>query len=253
MSKAKGVRKKASKDEPLKLGKYELSPAEEQLAGRWKQRHKEQVPAPKLKIEHPDHGPASLEPDHESQTMWYIEFWNAFGTTNRAFADMLLNQLLQVDFEPGGERLTPKFVNGSLAAIHSIAPRDETEAMLATQMVAAHHAAMECYRRAMIPEQSFQGLQGNLNYAGRLSRTYVGLLEALNRYRGKAQQKMTVEHIHVHEGGQAIVGTVSHNRGGSDAENAEQSHAPSRTDEPGTQMRRKNTKRASVPPTSRKR
>jgi hypothetical protein len=34
------------------------------------------------------------------------------------------------------------------------------------------------------------------------------LLDALNRHRGKGQQKVTVEHVHVHSGGQAIVGTV---------------------------------------------
>ena len=34
------------------------------------------------------------------------------------------------------------------------------------------------------------------------------LLEALNRHRGKGQQKVTVEHVHVHNGGQAIVGNV---------------------------------------------
>ena len=32
--------------------------------------------------------------------------------------------------------------------------------------------------------------------------------KALNRHRGKGQQKVTVEHVHVHEGGQAIVGNV---------------------------------------------
>jgi hypothetical protein len=31
---------------------------------------------------------------------------------------------------------------------------------------------------------------------------------ALNRHRGKGQQKVTVEHVHVHDGGQAIVGNV---------------------------------------------
>jgi hypothetical protein len=31
------------------------------------------------------------------------------------------------------------------------------------------------------------------------------VLDALNRHRGKGQQKVTVEHVHVHEGGQAIV------------------------------------------------
>jgi hypothetical protein len=44
-----------------------------------------------------------------------------------------------------------------------------------------------------------------------LSRTYTTLLEALNRHRGKGQQKVTVEHVHVHQGGQAIVGHVQHN------------------------------------------
>jgi hypothetical protein len=39
-------------------------------------------------------------------------------------------------------------------------------------------------------------------------RTYAMLLEALNRDRGKGQQKVTVEHVHVHEGGQAVVGVV---------------------------------------------
>jgi hypothetical protein len=50
--------------------------------------------------------------------------------------------------------------------------------------------------------------QENLNQANKLSRTYATLLEALNRHRGKGQQKVTVEHVHVHSGGQAIVGTV---------------------------------------------
>jgi hypothetical protein len=30
----------------------------------------------------------------------------------------------------------------------------------------------------------------------------------LNRHRGKGQQKVTVEHVHVHSGGQAVVGVV---------------------------------------------
>jgi hypothetical protein len=63
----------------------------------------------------------------------------------------------------------------------------------------------ECYRRAMLGEQTFEGRRENLSQANKLSRTYATLLEALNRHRGKGQQKVTVEHVHVHEGGQAIV------------------------------------------------
>jgi hypothetical protein len=57
--------------------------------------------------------------------------------------------------------------------------------------------------------------QENLSQANRLSRTYATLLEALNRHRGKgSQQKVTVEHVHVYPGGQAMVGVVGEPEGG---------------------------------------
>jgi hypothetical protein len=61
---------------------------------------------------------------------------------------------------------------------------------------------MECYRRAMIREQTFEGCRESLNQGSKLSRTCASLIEALNRHRGKGQQKVTVEHVHVHSGGQ---------------------------------------------------
>ena len=55
----------------------------------------------------------------------------------------------------------------------------------------------------------------NSAQANKLSRTYAALLfEALNRHRGKGQQKVTVEHVHVHAGGQAVVGAVWERRAG---------------------------------------
>ena len=77
---------------------------------------------------------------------------------------------------------------------------------MAAQLIAAHNAAMECYRRAMLPEQTAEGRRENLSQANKLSRTYTILVEALNRHRGKGHQKVTVEHVHVHAGGQAVVG-----------------------------------------------
>jgi hypothetical protein len=47
-------------------------------------------------------------------------------------------------------------------------------------------------------------------------------LEALNRHRSKGEQKMVVEHVHVHSGGQAIVGPVTGNRAGLKTINEEQ-------------------------------
>jgi len=40
-------------------------------------------------------------------------------------------------------------------------------------------------------------------------------MEALKKYRTGGQQKMIVEHVHVNEGGQAIVGNVNPGGGGS--------------------------------------
>ena len=66
-------------------------------------------------------------------------------------------------------------------ALVGIAPRDELEGMIAAQLVACHNASMECYRRAMIGEQTFEGRRENLSQANKLSRTYAALLDALNR------------------------------------------------------------------------
>jgi hypothetical protein len=100
-------------------------------------------------------------------------------------------------------------IGATVAALMGIAPQDELEGMMAAQLVAAHNAAMECYRRAMIGEQSFEGRREALTQANKLSRTYAALVEALNRHRGKGQQKVTVEHVHVHAGGQAVVGMIA--------------------------------------------
>jgi hypothetical protein len=45
--------------------------------------------------------------------------------------------------------------------------------------------------------------------AFKLARSFCTQVEALKRYRSRGAQKMTVQHVHVAEGGQAIVGNVS--------------------------------------------
>ena len=95
-----------------------------------------------------------------------------------------------------------------MGALAGIGPKDELEGMMAAQLIAAHNAAMECYRYAMVENQTFDWWRESLSQASKLSRTSVTLLEALNKHRGKGQQKMTAEHVNVHSGGQAVVGNV---------------------------------------------
>jgi hypothetical protein len=77
----------------------------------------------------------------------------------------------------------------------------------------------------MIGEQTFEGRRENLNQGNKLTRSFAVLLDALNRHRGKGQQKVTVEHVHVHAGGQAMVGAIATPGGGDRARSEEQPHA----------------------------
>jgi hypothetical protein len=134
--------------------------------------------------------------------------------------------------------------HAAVDAMIGIAPNDGLEGMIAAQLVACHNASMECYRRAMIGEQSFEGRRENLSQANKLSRTYATLLESLNRHRSKGAQKVTVEHVHVHKGGQAIVGNVESPGGGFAPKSKDQPHAL--THAPGTPMPSADTPREPV-------
>ena len=80
--------------------------------------------------------------------------------------------------------------------------------MLAAQMVGTHHAALECLRRAMLEGQTFEGRNASLGHAQRLMSLYAQQMAALDKHRGKGQQKITIERVQVGPGGQAIVGHV---------------------------------------------
>ena len=126
---------------------------------------------------------------------------------------LLIDQVLQALWvKNSNEKAIDGQIDATLTALIGISPQDELEGMMAAQLIASHNAAMECHRRAMLGDQTFEGRRENLNQANKLSRTWATLVEALNRYRGKGQQKVTVEHVHVHAGGQAMVGNIESSR-----------------------------------------
>ncbi len=172
------------------------------------------------------------------------------GSQSDTWNQMLGNQTMQALWmknADGDEQ--QNLINATVAALMGIEPKDELEGMMAAQLLAAHNASMECYRRAMIGEQTFEGRKENLNQANKLSRTWTTLLDALNKHRGKGQQKVTVEHVHVHAGGQAVVGSVEHRGGGVHGQTEEQPHAKQITDAPQPAMRSTDTRREPVPVT----
>jgi len=97
----------------------------------------------------------------------------------------------------------------ALSAVQGFAPRDPVEGMMAAQAVALHHAAMECFWRAMIPAQPFEVTDRLRRQGANLSRAMVDMAEAIDRRRGKGPQVVRVERVVVQDGGQAIVGAIA--------------------------------------------
>jgi hypothetical protein len=101
-----------------------------------------------------------------------------------------------------------KRLHAAYLMLSEIKPADGLEGMLAVQMVATHNAAMECLRRAMLENQTALGVEMYLKQAQKLFSVFAIQLKALNKHRGKGHQKVTVEHVNIAAGGQAIVGNV---------------------------------------------
>ena len=97
---------------------------------------------------------------------------------------------------------------GSLGFFQGIAPADTIEEMMAIQMIGLHNAVVESLQRSGHPAMPNDCTIKYLNSASKTSRAFAALVEAMDKHRGDRQQKVLVEHVHVHAGGQAIVGNV---------------------------------------------
>ena len=62
------------------------------------------------------------------------------------------------------EKPQADILNKAVAALAGIGPRDELEGMLAVQMIAVHHLAMECMKRAR-RSQPIEGMNYHINCA----------------------------------------------------------------------------------------
>ena len=103
-------------------------------------------------------------------------------------------------------------LNASFSILTGMKPKDSIEAMMITQMIALHEMALLSSERALLTEQPDEFVEQNVNRATKLCRSYASLVESFNKYRTKGQQKITVQHVNVNDGGQAVIGDV--NKGG---------------------------------------
>jgi hypothetical protein len=178
---------------------------------------------PRLKVTTEASNAVTLGVHHPDELVGTLAIMRAIGTDNVDFYNGLAVQLVNASKEKTPSEAGANFM---LAVIKGIEPRDQVEAMLAAQMAAVHMASMTFARRLAhvenIPQQDSAERAFN-----KLTRTFAAQVAALKDYRSKGEQKMTVQHVHVAEGGQAIVGNVNTSKegGGAREKTGEQPHA----------------------------
>ncbi len=128
-----------------------------------------------------------------------------FGFSSPEFVNGLLKQVVNIASK--GQMADEEAIAFETSIIVGAQPRDELESMLVAHMAAIHNATMTFSRRLShvenIPQQD--SAERALN---KLARTYALQLQALQKYRSGGKHSMVVRHVHVNEGGQAIVGNV---------------------------------------------
>ncbi|MDE0810814.1 MAG: hypothetical protein OSB69_16065 [Alphaproteobacteria bacterium] len=183
---------------------YEPTPQDRAAAKAYAERENDLLPLSPLKIQKVD-GVTHVTTDHPEQPYDKMKLANALASTDDAFIDGIITQLVKVRSQDQG--IDEGGVNFMVSVIRGIEPKDQMETMLAAQMAAVHNATMTFARR-LNHVDNIQQQDSAERAFNRLGRTFTTQMEALKRYRTSGQQKMTVEHVHVHEGGQAIVGNV---------------------------------------------
>lgn len=156
----------------------------------------------------------SISPTHSDTEGFALMLKEAFGTVSDSFTGTSMVALEWMTRQRGvGQANDTTSLNAGLAMMGAIEPQDELEAALAMQMVGCHSLSVEMLARAR--QESRVDLTAQYaNLAVKLQRTFTAQIEALARLRGGANQSVRVEHVHVHPGGQAIVGNVEAPGGG---------------------------------------
>lgn len=134
------------------------------------------------------------------------------GSTSPEYGRLLFAQTLAGQF---GSEDGSTFANAINGALLSMAPTDVIEGQLCARLLILNNQIMEYMARAASPTQTVDGRDLNINRATKLMRVYNETLDALNKHRRKGEQRVVVQHVNVHTGGQAIVADQIHTRGDS--------------------------------------
>lgn len=144
--------------------------------------------------------PVQVLPDHDDIERHMIALCDLFASTSGEFTSDSIAKIANA-VSPGGAIDNTK-LNAGMALVAAVAPQNELEAALAVQMAATHSMSLEMLRRASTASH-VDGLREYGNLATKLQRTFTAQIKTLADWRRGGVQE--VRHVHVYEGGQAVV------------------------------------------------
>ena len=133
----------------------------------------------------------------------------AFGNTlSDEFVDVILGKLVEA-LRPGlYDQLEEATLNAALATIDSMQPRSELQALLAVQIIATGFAGLRFLRQSHRQmTEDYINVYGG--YAIKLLRLQNEMIQTFDRYRRGNKQTVEVRHVHIHSGGQGVVGIIN--------------------------------------------
>jgi len=129
-------------------------------------------------------------------------------TLSDEFVDVILGKLVEA-LRPGlYDQLDEATLNAALATIDSMQPRSELQALLAVQIIATGFAGLRFLRQShrQMTEDYIDVYGG---YAIKLLRLQNEMIQTFERYRRGNKQTVEVRHVHIHSGGQGVVGIIN--------------------------------------------
>lgn len=166
------------------------------------------------------HFPNMLKFHHPRQEVAMAVVMKALGITDQRLYASMIAQVTNALSR--GQEADVSELNSAIAMVAGIEPRDHLEAMLAFQMATVHVLSMR-HARSMVTSETIEQLDLQERVVNKLMRTFTSQMEALRKHRNGGNQKVVVEHVYVGEGGQAIIGNVTHGGRGRNKKGA-QSH-----------------------------
>jgi hypothetical protein len=192
-------------------------------------------------------------PKHSDMDGWRFQFMAAFGTSSETVLHVEVERIAKALRQKDGT-IDPAELDTVIAIVSGQRPKNELEAMIICQMAVTHALTIRSFGNLNRSNQ-IQQQDSNALTVARLTKAFASQVDALAKLRRGGEQRVVVEHVHIHAGGQAIVGAVTHT-GGPRAliENQGQPHATENPDSivasDDQEMRSQNSDRETVPVSS---